>query len=320
MPFEQALPAGAARWDDLPAAHARGDRVRPALRCCCCSCSGAGCAGRRSGSRSPTRGRRTRSRSTCSNSNSNDALVARCSCSPRCSSRRAPRRAAARRGARRADEVRAAGARAAARCATPDRARGCAGCAFLLAFVATARDRAAARCCSAARPRHGLRPHDRLPGRARLAVLGLGLYGGLGRRRSTLVQARRRRCSRSALAFVPRRRDIVRPRRAVRRGPDRAAARRDPLVLPLHRRGSSRWSCSRCSAATATGAACSIARRTARRPARRLQRDHDTPLSHGSSSEVSKRIGMCVRSDSIACSFLTPITPPRGPVMPTSVM
>ena len=45
-----------------------------------------------------------------------------------------------------------------------------------------------------------------------------------------------------------------------------------------------------------------------------------TPLSHGSSADVSKRTDIWVRSDSIACSFLTPITPPRGPVMPTSVM
>ncbi len=45
-----------------------------------------------------------------------------------------------------------------------------------------------------------------------------------------------------------------------------------------------------------------------------------TPISHGSSSEVSKRTGICVSSDSIACSRLTPITPPRGPVIPTSVM
>ncbi len=45
-----------------------------------------------------------------------------------------------------------------------------------------------------------------------------------------------------------------------------------------------------------------------------------TPISHGSSSEGSKRTGICVTSDSIACSFLTPITPPRAPVMPTSVM
>jgi hypothetical protein len=45
-----------------------------------------------------------------------------------------------------------------------------------------------------------------------------------------------------------------------------------------------------------------------------------TPFSHGSSADVSKRTDIWVRSDSIACSFLTPITPPRGPVMPTSVM
>jgi hypothetical protein len=45
-----------------------------------------------------------------------------------------------------------------------------------------------------------------------------------------------------------------------------------------------------------------------------------TPISQGSSSEVSKRTDMWVRMDSMACSFLTPITPPRGPVIPTSVM
>jgi len=45
-----------------------------------------------------------------------------------------------------------------------------------------------------------------------------------------------------------------------------------------------------------------------------------TPLSQGSSSEVSKPIGMWVRMASIACSLRTPITPPRGPVIPTSVI
>jgi hypothetical protein len=45
-----------------------------------------------------------------------------------------------------------------------------------------------------------------------------------------------------------------------------------------------------------------------------------TPINHGSSSEVSKRTGICVTSASTACSRLTPITPPRAPVMPTSVM
>ena len=55
-------------------------------------------------------------------------------------------------------------------------------------------------------------------------------------------------------------------------------------------------------------------------PQRRAEQRISTPISHGSSSEVSKRTGICVSSDSIACSRLTPITPPRGPVMPTSVM
>ena len=45
-----------------------------------------------------------------------------------------------------------------------------------------------------------------------------------------------------------------------------------------------------------------------------------TPFSHGSSSEVSNLTGIIVARLAIACSFLTPITPPRGPVMPTSVM
>jgi hypothetical protein len=45
-----------------------------------------------------------------------------------------------------------------------------------------------------------------------------------------------------------------------------------------------------------------------------------TPLSQGSSAEVSNRTDIWVRSDSIACSFLTPMTPPRGPVIPTSVI
>ena len=45
-----------------------------------------------------------------------------------------------------------------------------------------------------------------------------------------------------------------------------------------------------------------------------------TAFSHGSSVEVSNRTGILVDIDSIACSRLTPITPPRGPVMPTSVM
>jgi hypothetical protein len=43
-------------------------------------------------------------------------------------------------------------------------------------------------------------------------------------------------------------------------------------------------------------------------------------LSHGSSSEVSKRVGICVVIEASAWSRRTPMTPPRGPVIPTSVM
>jgi hypothetical protein len=44
-----------------------------------------------------------------------------------------------------------------------------------------------------------------------------------------------------------------------------------------------------------------------------------TALSQGSSSEVSNLTGIIVRNRSTACSRLTPMTPPRGPVMPTSL-
>ncbi len=45
-----------------------------------------------------------------------------------------------------------------------------------------------------------------------------------------------------------------------------------------------------------------------------------TAFSQGSSAEVSNLTDIWVRMDSMACSFLTPITPPRGPVIPTSVI
>jgi hypothetical protein len=44
-----------------------------------------------------------------------------------------------------------------------------------------------------------------------------------------------------------------------------------------------------------------------------------TAFSHGSTSEVSKRVGTWVRNLARACSRRTPITPPRAPVIPTSV-
>jgi hypothetical protein len=44
-----------------------------------------------------------------------------------------------------------------------------------------------------------------------------------------------------------------------------------------------------------------------------------TAFSHGSSSDGSKRVGTWVRNLARACSRRTPITPPRAPVIPTSV-
>jgi Glycosyltransferase family 87 len=44
-----------------------------------------------------------------------------------------------------------------------------------------------------------------------------------------------------------------------------------------------------------------------------------TAFSHGSSSDGSNRVGTWVRNLARACSRRTPITPPRAPVMPTSV-
>jgi Glycosyltransferase family 87 len=44
-----------------------------------------------------------------------------------------------------------------------------------------------------------------------------------------------------------------------------------------------------------------------------------TAFSHGSSSDGSKRVGTWVRNLARACSRRTPITPPRAPVIPTSL-
>jgi len=44
-----------------------------------------------------------------------------------------------------------------------------------------------------------------------------------------------------------------------------------------------------------------------------------TAFSHGSSSDGSNRVGTWVKNLARACSRRTPITPPRAPVMPTSV-
>ena len=101
----------------------------------------------------------------------------------------------------------------------------------------------ASRWCSAAgrRPRAGLgrrrdvpRPHARLPGRARLAVLDLGPVGTASGCVQVAVQAAAVLLA-VAVAFVPRRRDLVGLAALSRGGPDRHAARRDALVLPLRR-------------------------------------------------------------------------------------
>ena len=62
----------------------------------------------------------------------------------------------------------------------------------------------------------------------------------------------------------------------------------------------------------AAAARCAVARPSA-------SASISTAFSHGSSSEVSKRTFVSVRKRSSASSRFTPITPPRGPVIPTSV-
>jgi putative flippase GtrA len=54
--------------------------------------------------------------------------------------------------------------------------------------------------------------------------------------------------------------------------------------------------------------------------ARPLSDSTTQPITHGSSSAVSNLIGSWVRKRSRASSFLTPITPFRAPVIPTSLM
>ena len=121
-----------------------------------------------------------------------------------------------------------------------------------------------------------------------------------------------------------------RPRGAGRRDPRRRPAGGDLLVLPLPRLGgaaradrvprpaSRRRDGARHGAGLGPSSgsrSCSIASARSRCGQRM-----STAFIHGSSSAVSKRVCICVTIDSIACSRFTPITPPRGPVMPTSVM
>ncbi len=169
---------------------------------------------------------------------------------------------------------------------------------------------------------HDLRADARLSGQPRLAVFGMGpvrRHRGpreRGADRSDPARARAR-----AAPATDRRGE---PRRGMRGGDHRHAARAGPLVLPLYpvvlparARGAVRPAGGgRSQTGSGRGIRiCSIESARSRREQRM-----STPISQGSSSEVSKRTGIWVSSDWIACSRLTPITPPRGPVMPTSVM
>ena len=177
----------------------------------CCSSSAGACGGRRSASCSPTPGRPTRSRSTSLNTNANDALVGALVLA-----RAARRRVGA--GARAARSSRSAGltkfaplalgaAVRDARRETGDRLAsapsplGVRGRRVALAWALVAR-LAAATCGRSSTARSASRPI------ARLAVLDLGPAATAHERCSTSCR-RRGRCSRVAVAFVPRRRDLV---------------------------------------------------------------------------------------------------------------
>ena len=216
----------------------RGDRLRPAARSGCCSCSAGGCAG-------PTLGRRARLRvgrlpvhAVRAERNTNDTLVALLLVLALLVITLGARRAGRVGGAGRADQVRAAGARAAARYAAIGARRPRERAARLASSWSRSRRRRAgrdaARCCSHARPAHDLAAHDRLPGRPRLAVLGLGALRAGWASSSTLVQG-----AAVALALGAR----VRARAAATWSSSRRwraailiarPARARPLVLPLH--------------------------------------------------------------------------------------
>ncbi len=130
----------------------------------------------------------------------------------------------------------------------------------------------------------------------------------------------------AGIAFVPRRDDVVGLSALAAAILVARPARGDVLVLPLPRvdapgradradrapgGGGARHAAGGCHGTITCSSDCA-----------RSAWEHrmTTPFSHGSPSAVSNRTCICVTSDSIACSFLTPITPSRGPVIPTSVM
>ena len=204
--------------------------------------SAGGSAGLDSPRRSRSRGSRGRSRQYASNSNTNDAIapafliwgflgVTEPACARRCGR------------ALRLDEVRVAAARAALVRLSGGAPRPRAVARFVA--LVSARDdaarllRAAPRAVAAARGARLLRPHRPLPGRARLAVLDLGLAAvpRQGASRPAARPARARgRCScvgvaRARLLAAP---ALAAPAgRAHRGGAGRLRARPDALVLPL---------------------------------------------------------------------------------------
>jgi hypothetical protein len=115
-----------------------------------------------------------------------------------------------------------------------------------------------------------------------------------------------------AVAFVPRRRDLVGLAAlagavlvALQLGVDHWFYLYLPWVLgPLLVAVLGRYGTSTCSMASARSGA---------------EQRTTTAFSHGSSSDGSNRTESWVRRLSIACSRRTPSTPPRAPVMPTSV-
>ena len=220
-------------WDDLPAAHAA------AIASTCCRAAAA-VAARPAHARadarrrcSPTRGRRTRSRST--SLNSQRQRRARRGARPARAARRP--RAPAARGAlvALAGLTKFAPARAGA--AVRDLPRPPARRALALRAPASRRSRrrrvacvaaSATACARSTTARSASRPTRGSP----FSIWGL--YGpGAGAAPSSQVAGASSLAV--AVAFVPRRRDLVGARRARRRGADRAPARVDALVLPLPR-------------------------------------------------------------------------------------
>ena len=234
--------AGAASWDDLPAAHAAAiafDLLAMALL----FLIGRRVRGPRSGSRSPTRGppirsRSSRSRATPTTRSSRRCVLARCS--------RLARRLARARGAlpRSPALTKFAPLALAPLLATHGAARGsrmraARAAAFAIAFVAVG----ASRCCRLLGDDSLHTFYDRtIAFQARRAspFSVWGLYGGLDGLQHGRAD-RRRRARASALALVPRRRDAVGLAAALRGGADRACSWASTTGSTCTSRGSSRW-------------------------------------------------------------------------------